>query len=118
MNECIFFKLIVSVNRLKSDPCTCKYTTLCDTFQQTMEKTKTDSEKNAILENPANLESENVHKIYDEIANHFSETRHTPWPQVEEFLQCFSAGSVVIDIGCGNGKYLHLNEKTVKASFF
>lgn len=73
-------------------------------------------DKNEALENPAVLESENVHRVYDEIANHFSETRHTPWPQVEKFVENFSAGSVLIDIGCGNGKYLHLNQSILKVA--
>lgn len=53
---------------------------------------------------------ENVHKVYNEIANHFSETRHSPWPQVNAFIQQFEMGSVLVDIGCGNGKYLQSNQ--------
>lgn len=60
------------------------------------------------------LELENVHKVYDEIANHFSETRHSPWPQVEEFVNSFEPGNVLIDIGCGNGKYLSSNPQILK----
>lgn len=48
-------------------------------------------------------------KVYDEIANHFSETRHKPWPNVENFIRSFLPGSIFIDVGCGNGKYLGLN---------
>lgn len=52
--------------------------------------------------------------MYDEIANHFSETRHSPWPKVKQFIESFPNGSVVVDIGCGNGKYLSLNDSIVK----
>lgn len=61
------------------------------------------------IENPFQCELENVHKIYNEIANHFSETRHSPWPQVKQFIDDLPIGSVLVDIGCGNGKYLSSN---------
>ena len=35
-------------------------------------------------EDPAKLEKEHVLAIYDQIADHFSDTRHKPWPQVLE----------------------------------
>lgn len=54
-------------------------------------------------------EEEYVHKIYNEIASHFSETRYKPWPIVTEFLNNQITGSIGIDVGCGNGKYLGIN---------
>ncbi len=54
------------------------------------------------------LEQEHVHKVYNEIAHTFSDSRYRPWPRVAEFLRTFSSGSFVLDIGCGNGKYLNL----------
>lgn len=65
---------------------------------------------------PSKLELENVHKVYNEIANHFSETRHSPWPQVEAFIREFDEGCVLLDIGCGNGKYLHINKYIAKVA--
>jgi SAM-dependent methyltransferase len=71
-----------------------------------------------------------VHNVYETIAPHFSSTRHTVshvaiaykgrsvatrscalctvqmWPKVKQFLQSLPAGSVVADVGCGNGKYM------------
>ena len=32
------------------------------------------------------LEKMHVHSVYEEIADHFSETRHKPWPKVMDFL--------------------------------
>ncbi|SCU88955.1 LAMI_0D11914g1_1 [Lachancea mirantina] len=55
-------------------------------------------------------EEEYVHKVYNEIAAHFSQTRYKPWPIVTSFLQRQSVGSVGIDVGCGNGKYLGVNK--------
>lgn len=56
------------------------------------------------------LEEEYVHKVYEEIATHFSSTRHSPWPRIVEFLRSLPKGSIVADVGCGNGKYLGINE--------
>ncbi|CAI5730477.1 unnamed protein product [Hyaloperonospora brassicae] len=55
------------------------------------------------------LEREHVHKVYDLIAPHFSHTRHHPWPQVTAFLAKLDPRALVADVGCGNGKYLHVN---------
>ncbi|KAK2787434.1 tRNA methyltransferase, has a role in tRNA modification [Emmonsiellopsis sp. PD_33] len=50
-----------------------------------------------------------VHSVYQEIAHHFSSTRYKPWPIVERFLKELPPGSIGLDIGCGNGKYLPVN---------
>jgi len=52
------------------------------------------------------LERLHVHDVYEKIADHFSETRHKQWPNVAAFLAAFPSGSVLVDAGCGNGKYL------------
>lgn len=54
-------------------------------------------------------EQEYVHDVYNEIASHFSETRYKPWPIVTDFLMGQAIGSIGIDVGCGNGKYLAVN---------
>ncbi|MCJ1392725.1 tRNA methyltransferase, has a role in tRNA modification [Xylographa bjoerkii] len=58
---------------------------------------------------PTAYEAVHVHDVYNQIASHFSSTRYKPWPIVEQFLQALPDGSVGIDIGCGNGKYLGVN---------
>lgn len=45
-----------------------------------------------------------IFQVYEQIAGHFSTTRHKPWPKVVEFMQGVPPGSVVMDLGCGNGK--------------
>ncbi|OQD70092.1 hypothetical protein PENDEC_c027G05503 [Penicillium decumbens] len=55
-------------------------------------------------------EQKNVHEVYQQIAEHFSSTRYKPWPIVERFLKDLQPGSVGIDVGCGNGKYLTVNK--------
>lgn len=52
------------------------------------------------------IERTHVHHVYDTIASHFSATRYKPWPRVTAFLDSLPAGSLVADVGCGNGKYM------------
>ncbi|RMY25744.1 hypothetical protein D0867_00515 [Hortaea werneckii] len=54
-------------------------------------------------------EEHHVHEVYEQIASHFSSTRYKPWPIIERFLNTLPAGSVGLDVGCGNGKYLAVN---------
>lgn len=54
------------------------------------------------------IEARHVHALYDAIAEHFSHTRHSPWPRVQAFLRALPPGAVVVDVGCGNGKYMGL----------
>jgi tRNA (uracil-5-)-methyltransferase TRM9 len=61
-------------------------------------------------EREAAIEETHVHQVYNKIATHFSNTRYAPWPVVAEFLSSRPAGSVGLDIGCGNGKYLAVNK--------
>jgi tRNA (uracil-5-)-methyltransferase TRM9 len=56
-------------------------------------------------------ENQHVHKVYDQIASHFSATRYKPWPIVEQFLRGLPDGAVGLDVGCGNGKYLPVNQR-------
>ncbi|GER27748.1 S-adenosylmethionine-dependent methyltransferase [Striga asiatica] len=55
------------------------------------------------------IEKKYVHRVYDAIAPHFSSTRFAKWPKVQAFLNSLPSGSLVLDSGCGNGKYLGLN---------
>ncbi|KAL6522059.1 tRNA methyltransferase, has a role in tRNA modification [Orobanche minor] len=55
------------------------------------------------------IEKKYVHRVYDAIAPHFSSTRFAKWPKVQTFLNSLPAGSLILDAGCGNGKYLGLN---------
>jgi SAM-dependent methyltransferase len=47
--------------------------------------------------------------VYNKIAPHFSHTRYKPWPKIEKFLNELEPGSLVFDVGCGNGKYMGVN---------
>ncbi|KAI0845757.1 S-adenosyl-L-methionine-dependent methyltransferase [Daldinia vernicosa] len=58
-------------------------------------------------------EQQHVHSVYETIASHFSATRYKPWPFVASFLSSLPPGSVGLDVGCGNGKYLDVNRDIV-----
>lgn len=59
------------------------------------------------------MEKKHVYEVYDKIAPHFSNTRYKPWPKIQIYLDALPAGSLNIDVGCGNGKYLGCNRKNV-----
>lgn len=52
------------------------------------------------------LERDFVKQTYDCIADDFSNTRYKKWPQVDKFLRNIPPASLLLDVGCGNGKYL------------
>ncbi|KAL1763902.1 alkylated DNA repair protein alkB-like 8 isoform X1, partial [Sigmodon hispidus] len=87
-------------------PCNCNYSSVCDRQRKATPPSLPESSKEA-----CQLEQEHVHHVYDLIASHFSSTRHSPWPRIVEFLKALPSGSIVADIGCGNGKYLGINKE-------
>ncbi|KAL0477090.1 trm9, partial [Acrasis kona] len=58
----------------------------------------------------SHFEKEHVVDVYNTIAEHFSHTRHSPWPYVEGFLKALDHGCIVADVGCGNGRYMGCNK--------
>jgi alkylated DNA repair dioxygenase AlkB/ubiquinone/menaquinone biosynthesis C-methylase UbiE len=54
------------------------------------------------------MEREHVHAVYDAIATQWHHTRGKRgvlWPGATQFLQELPEGSIVADVGCGDGKY-------------
>lgn len=49
-------------------------------------------------------------QVYEDIASHFTETRHKPWPKVKKFVENLTSGSRLLDVGCANGKYFGINK--------
>ncbi len=43
-------------------------------------------------------------ETFDEIAPHFDITRYKPWPESKRFISTLQKGSIVLDLGCGNGR--------------
>ncbi|XP_063005024.1 alkylated DNA repair protein alkB homolog 8 isoform X2 [Melospiza melodia melodia] len=94
--------------KVRRIPCNCIYPSVCDSQKGQQRPVQPSFPQNEM--EASKLEQEYVHKVYEEIATHFSSTRHSPWPRIVEFLRSLPTGSIVADIGCGNGKYLGINE--------
>ncbi|CAM9608747.1 unnamed protein product [Lampetra planeri] len=92
---------------VRREPCRCRYPSVCDS-QAEQQNLQTPSSRNAAQR----LEAEHVHRVYEQIAGHFSSTRHSPWPRVAAFVRGLRPGALVCDVGCGNGKYLGLAEES------
>ena len=50
------------------------------------------------------FEHSNVKNVYEIIANNFSDTRHTSWKWIDDFITSYPHNSIILDIGCGNGR--------------
>ncbi|CAL9768104.1 unnamed protein product [Musa acuminata subsp. burmannicoides] len=68
-----------------------------------------DSSCSLSIQSTPDIEKKYVHRVYDAIAPHFSSTRFAKWPKVASFLNSLRQASVILDAGCGNGKYLGFN---------
>ncbi|XP_075054923.1 tRNA (carboxymethyluridine(34)-5-O)-methyltransferase ALKBH8 [Mixophyes fleayi] len=90
--------------KIRHGSCKCAFPSVCDS------QLKKDSPPLVGDLGAESLEKEYVHKVYEDIAGHFSSTRHTPWPKIVDFLMGLPIGSLVADVGCGNGKYLGVNK--------
>lgn len=95
-------RVSLSFRTLRSKPCACVYPDQCDSQAQV----QAESSRFEGTTCPTDMEQKYVHDFYETIASHFSSTRHSPWPRVATFLRELPPGSLVADIGCGNGKYL------------
>ena len=114
-------RVSLTFRKVKTDPCTCKFPQLCDSqnksaiVNENMLGNNGDEEAKVGQENEGattatNMEKQHVYEVYEKIAPNFSNTRNKPWPKVVEFLNSLPDGSIVADVGCGNGKYLGVNK--------
>ncbi|CAK1544752.1 unnamed protein product [Leptosia nina] len=88
-------RISLTFRKTREGPCQCQFKTLCD--RGTVEGELSD-------DLASHLEELHVHQVYEQIAGHFSTTRHKRWPRVDEFLHSVSPGAVLLDLGAGNGK--------------
>lgn len=109
-------RLSLTLRKIRHTPCNCNFPSQCDSQignknspqvppSSDVPKSEREAEK---------LENRHVHEVYEKIAPHFSGTRHSPWPRIAEFLRNQPLGSIVADVGCGNGKYLGINDNIFK----
>ncbi|KAI1893935.1 hypothetical protein AGOR_G00128770 [Albula goreensis] len=93
--------------KVRQTACDCAYSSACDSqrpLEEPLAPALPQDDGDA-----SRLETRFVHQVYEEIASHFSSTRHSPWPRVRDFLCSLPPGALLADVGCGNGKYLGLN---------
>ncbi|XP_029899115.1 probable tRNA methyltransferase 9B [Aquila chrysaetos chrysaetos] len=60
------------------------------------------------------LERDHIHSVYEKIAPCFNDACYKAWPKVQQFISEQERGSLIADIGCGNGKYLHISSQVYK----
>lgn len=99
-------RVSLTFRKVRLLPCNCPFPSHCDREQSQSSTTGLDIPT-------SDLQRKYVQETYDRIAPHFSNTRYKPWPQVSDFLQTLPQGSMVLDVGCGNGKYLGCAEHIV-----
>lgn len=56
------------------------------------------------------IEIIHVKNVYESIAKDFDRTRNSHWGKVHEFISGLAPNSKMLDLGCGNGKYLSLRD--------
>ena len=52
------------------------------------------------------IEDKHVLQVYNNIFKEFNHTRNIAWPCVREFIMNLPTGSLIGDIGCGNGRHM------------
>lgn len=65
---------------------------------------------------PGELELDHVVRVYDNIAVHWNHTRgkrKVYWHRVKDFLDALPVGTLMADVGCGDGKYFGVNPGVV-----
>ncbi|KAJ9167341.1 hypothetical protein P3X46_022004 [Hevea brasiliensis] len=92
--------------KVKGSSGLCTLASVVESFSVGGEQTRSSSSS---VQSTPEIEKKYVHRVYDAIAPHFSSTRFSKWPKVATFLNSLPSGSVILDAGCGNGKYLGLN---------
>lgn len=107
-------RVSLTLRKIRKRPCECQWKEFCDWdrkgwfsehsphfFCFSGEMSVPSSEDLALK-----LENSYVSDVYENIATHFDETRHSSWKAVKQFIDELPRGSVMYDVGCGNGKYL------------
>ncbi|AET73262.1 hypothetical protein PGAG_00373 [Phaeocystis globosa virus 12T] len=56
------------------------------------------------------VENNNVRSVYQDIAQHFNNTRVYKWSWVVDFLNKYTGDNLILDLGCGNGRNMVHNQ--------
>jgi len=52
-------------------------------------------------------------EVYTHIAKHFDDTRYCFWNTVKKFIEDIPTKSIILDVGCGNGKYSRVRKDLI-----
>ena len=109
-------RISLTLRKIRHSPCECAFASQCDSqaYDTSAPQVPPSSDVPQSEGEAEKLEKIHVHEVYESIASHFSGTRHSPWPRIADFLQDQPMGSIVADVGCGNGKYLGINDNIFK----
>lgn len=100
-------RISITFRKIRSGPCECPFPKYCDTLgREGQESEEQEALEESISLAPTAMEKQYVHEFYETVAAHFSSTRHSPWPKVAQFVASLPSGSMIADLGCGNGKYM------------
>lgn len=101
-------RVSITFRKIQATSCTCEFPVQCDSNREHACASSASGSEAANGEKlfPTHVEQQYVHEFYETVASHFSSTRYNPWPRVAAFVRSLEAGSVIADIGCGNGKYM------------
>ena len=103
-------RVSLTCRSIRQGPCTCPFPHYCDSQLASIPPTRMGDTQEE------DIEHSSVHTVYNAIAPHFSATRFAVWPRVKEFIESIPYGSIVADVGCGNGKYFGVRRKDVYVS--
>ncbi|CAJ0939922.1 unnamed protein product, partial [Mesorhabditis belari] len=101
-------RVSITMRKIRHKPCECAWKEFCD-WDRDGEMSIPQNDSSARF-----IEQNYVSNVYEEIAPHFDETRHSQWKAVQGFLDSLPDYSLVYDVGCGNGKYLIAKDRLVK----
>lgn len=111
-------RLSITFRKIRSGPCECPFPAYCDTVGREGQEEDVSADGQVKGRDgeaslaPTPLEQQYVHEFYETVAAHFSSTRHSPWPRVAQFVTSLPSGSMIADLGCGNGKYMKCVDET------
>ncbi|KAK6009915.1 hypothetical protein OSTOST_25126, partial [Ostertagia ostertagi] len=101
-------RVSITLRKIRHERCQCQFKEFCD-WDRGGEMAVPSDDNSA-----ERIERLYVNGVYESIASHFDETRFSSWTGVKRFLSSLPDFSLVYDVGCGNGKYLILEDNLCK----
>ena len=75
-----------------------------DQYNERLEKVGPIDLPSKLKKDALRVNSDHVQSVYNDIATHFNQTRTYIWPKVKEYIESLPPWSIVLDVGCGNGR--------------